>query len=195
MTSSLKKSQMKWDLFRQYCRKKVTSLSKALCQLYLQFKWPLAQDKIVLWEKKNCFQLFELIFPVHLIHSYIHSSDSSGQLREGLYCHWQQLVKTFPVPAFFGATPAVTLKRTEKNFFELRKEAKDPRPVNELRTILQRNQWKTIKKGSFGPKGHLGIKNRISSNLLWSSCFIFSYFSLCCICDYLKKKLFLATVF
>lgn len=91
MMASLNKSQMKWDLFRQYRRKKVTSLSKALCQLYFQFKKTLSsRQNCPLGEKKKLFQLFELIFPVHLIHSYIHSGDSSGQLREGLYCHWQQ---------------------------------------------------------------------------------------------------------
>lgn len=146
MMASLNKSQMKWDLFRQYRRKKVTSLSKALCQLYFQFKKTLSsRQNCPLGEKKT----------VSVIWTYLSCSFDSFiySLRWQLRATQRRAVlplatikvKTFPVPAFFGATPAVTVKRTEKNFFELKKKAKDPRPVNELSTILQRNQWKTIK--------------------------------------------------
>lgn len=45
--------------------------------------------------------------------------------------------ETFPVAASSGAAPAAAVKRTERNFFQSRKEAKDPKPVNELRTFLK----------------------------------------------------------
>lgn len=146
MTASLNKSQMKGKLFRKYCRKKVTSLSKAPCQLYLQFKWPFAQDKIVLWEEKknNCSVIWTYL--PYSSDSFIHSlwwQLKATQKRVVLPLA-TTIVKTFPVPPSFGATPAVPVKEFKRIFFQSRKEAKESKLVNELRTFLQRNQWKTI---------------------------------------------------
>jgi hypothetical protein len=91
-------------------------------------------------EEIKCSLLFGLIFPIHLIHSYIHSGDSSQQLRKGLSWHWQQL-KQRHFLRLRPLGPLLLLQRKNlKELFQSRKEAKDPSPVNELRTFLQKNQ-------------------------------------------------------
>ena len=149
MTASLNKSQMKGKLLRKYRRKKVTSLSKAPCQLYLQFKWPFAQDKIVLWEgkkKKLCSVIW--IYLPYSFDSFICSLwwQLKATLKRAVLPLATIKIKTLPVPPSFGATPAAALKEFKRIFFffQSRKEAKDSKPVNEQRTFLQRNQWNTI---------------------------------------------------
>lgn len=96
-------------------------------------------------------------------------------------------VKAFPVPASFGATPAVTVKEF-KRIFSIKEGSKRSQACEWAEDISPKESMKD-NKGSFGPKGHPGIKNRISSNLLWTFCSIsFYFFPLCFICDYLGEK-------
>lgn len=131
--------------------RKVTRLFKALCQLYLQFKWPFAQDRIVPWEKKKLPSVIWTYLPYSL-DSFIYSL--WWQLRETqkrLYSHWQPLKSRRFLCLHPSGPLLLFLWKNLKEFFQSRKEAKDPRPLNELRTFLQRNQWKTI-------KGHLALR-------------------------------------
>lgn len=175
MTATQNKSQTKGEALP--CRKTVTSLSRAPCQPHLQPKWPFAQDKTVIWEKKTVL-LFGLIFPIHLIHSYIHSGGSSGQLRKGLCCHGQQLKqRRFLWLHPLGPLLLLQWKELKGIFFNQGRKQKIRSEWAE--DISQRNQWKTA-------KGHLALrkflkfkktktKTRIFSNPLWNFCCIFSY--------------------
>lgn len=124
-----------------------------------------SRQNLVLGRKKKCVLLLGLISIIHLIHSYVHSGDSSGRFRKGLYCHWQQL-RTFPGTAPFGATPAVAVKESKRIFFIPGRKQKIL--SYEWTEAISPKESRKDNEGSFGPKGHSGIKNIISGNLLWS---------------------------
>lgn len=115
----------------------MTAFSKGLCQPHLHFKWPFAQNKLVLSERGDMFCYLDL----SSLFSCFIQTFPQWQLRAPWNGAAQALTtktKTFPVPAPLGPTPAAA-KNLKEFLFQSRKEAKNSRPVNEG-LILQRNQ-------------------------------------------------------
>ena len=150
---------MKGKCFRKNCRKKGTKLFKAFCQLHLQAKWPFAQDRIVLGEEekqnkqnKTVFYYLDLsslfIWFIHIF-TLVTAQGNSEKTASGNHGS-----KGVSCACILWGHSCCCCERILKHFFQSRKEAKDPRPVNELRTFLQRNQWKTI-------KGHLALRDTL----------------------------------
>lgn len=167
------KSQMKRKLFGKYYRKWQPP-PRPPANHTITLNDPLLKTNRFFGRREKMCSLIWMALPYSLA-SFIHSlSDSSEPLGMGLSGQPRLKQRHFLCLLLWGCACCC-----KEFLFQSRKEAKDPRPMNEKLICLQRNGWQTW--GSFGPKRE---KNIISGNLLES----WSPLDPCFTYDYLKQR-------